>query len=110
MMHDKEKTFEFVVVPSPQPIHKIKSISGEKLPLSTEGIEFSYNFWMFGRDVGQNCGKPKNLFFIEVRKTRVIFHIMQYQVYGFIPPKESKLLMIQLSTLLIRTTGYGLAS
>jgi len=53
------KTNEPMVIDDPTSSTSTKVISGDKVPLSSNGVEFTYSFWIYVRDWSKNLGTPK---------------------------------------------------
>ena len=87
---------EPMLIPGPTNISSLsKPFSGNLLPMSKNGAEFAYSFWIMINDWNFNYGKPKCIFF---RSTENVndFTIAAPSVWLY--PNENKL-MVRVSTL-----------
>jgi len=74
----------------------LKPFAGSLLPMSTNGTEFSYSFWLLINDWNFNYGKPKCILFRSTGDVKT-FSVASPSIWLY--PYENKM-MVRLSTML----------
>lgn len=92
--YKNKKLNEPLIIVDPVSASSLKPIDGSKVPLSVNGIEYTYSFWVFVRDWSTNLNSPKCVFYRgsgDVSK----FEVASPSVWFY--PNENKL-MVRVST------------
>lgn len=102
--YQNKKKQEPLVISDPISTGNIQPIDGTTVPLSTNGVEYTYSFWMFVRDWSRGLGAPKCVMY-RSNASGYNYEVASPSIWLY--PNENKL-MIRVST--YPGTNYDSAS